>query len=97
MGTFILVFLGILFYVFLAKIIYNLFPKIYKPNDFGKIFENEYTGGADDMFREIGSALFPLLIPAIVLFFIFKLPFKAADYISDPSKYNFKIKIERSK
>lgn len=115
MGTFLLIVLGILLYAFLARIVYNIFPRFFWKDEFNKEYGScgelrKHRGSEQTYFvvssgrsgdRRGTAALFPIVIPGILLFHLgktlIKLPLKLADFVTDPTKYKFRIKLERSK
>lgn len=77
--------LGIMGYVFLATITWNILVLIDgKPNT-----------TSEEEFYMCASILFPLTVVIGLLFLIGWFPFKLANFIMNPDNYKLRIKIER--
>jgi hypothetical protein len=91
----VLILAGILGYVFLARVFYNLLFEYVK----GRYYPIRLRGtnlfaGKDIPPIEFLVSIFPVIIVIVLVYLICKLPIKLADFICNPANYKFKIRIE---
>ena len=94
MNICITIVVGILVYVFLARVFSNvMFEKGTKYWYGRRIRGTEAT--CDSFSRNFLSVIFPFTSVVLLLILICKFPIKLADFATNPANYKFRIKFER--
>lgn len=90
---------GILGYVFLARMFYNLAFEKAHDSRFLKprivVLDKYDDGEISTEHGGLASAFFPLYSLLTLVVLVFHLPIKAADFATNPSNYKFRIRVER--